>query len=280
MITSLLLTVLCATAQAPKYEPVLNGEAEVICGIRSHPEQVLGLYAKRSTLAAYLGPGSRGSSDPWVRVGETRTKVSETNFEGRSCLVLESKATREILGNNPMEGQDQIRVKRRIIRSRKVWVAEDGSIVKASYEQFEPDQFSVEMTYGNGSITVIKRKGEKTETGQVEISVDANQFENEFLTMAWSGKLYKNTKNFAMLDPFFGGIRTVEAKYDSTFQALVGSDPAKGVRVLLKDSRGTTAAWVTDKGELLQLDLPNGERMLVEPKVGEVGMQKIRTGRG
>jgi len=279
IVASILFTVL--SAQTPKYEPILNGEAEIVCGIRVHPEQTLGLYVKRSSIPAYMPPGTiRGSSDPWIRVGETRTKVSEAKLEGRNCLLLESKATREIIGNNPMEGQDTIRVKRRIIRSRRVWVAEDGAIVKADYQQMEPEPFSVEMTFGNNSITVVKHKGEKTETGQVDLAVDANQFENEFLTMAWNGKVLKTSKAFTTLDPFYGGMRSVEAKYDSTFQAQVGAGRAKGVRVLLKDSRGTIAAWVTDQGELLQLDMPNGERMMVEPESGDPGMQKIRAGGG
>lgn len=280
MLGTLVFTVLSLTAQAPvpRNEPVLGGQAEIVCGIRAHPEQVLGLYVRRSSIAAYIQNNTvrQSANDPFIRVGETRTKVVETRLEGRNCLMLESRATREILGNNPMEGQTDIRVKRRITRLRRVWVGEDGTIVKTYFEQMEPEAFSVDISFGNGSINVIKKKGEKTESGQIDTPTDPIQFENEFLTLAWNGKVQKETKTYTTFDPFGGGIRNVEAKFDMTFQAIVGTDRAKGVRYLLKDSAGTIGVWVTDQGELLQIDMPTGERLMVEPQVGETGIQKVR----
>jgi|GEM_PF-6339005 len=270
-----------ARIQVSKNEPILGGQAEIVCGIRPHPEQVLGLYIRRSSIAAYFPNGSRQSAnDPYIRVGETRTKVTETRLEGRSCLLLETKATREILGNNPMEGQNDIRVKRRLIRTRRIWVSDDGAILKTTFEQLEPDAFSVDILVSNGSVAVFKKKGEKTESGQVDMTVDPLLFENEFLTMAWNGKVQKQTKNFATFDAFGGGIRTYEAKFDQSFQAIAGTDHVKGVHVFLKDANGTTGIWVTDDGQLLQIDAPTGERLMVESQVGEVGMQKVRTGGG
>ncbi len=278
MIATLLVL---TTLQTIKLEPVLGGIGEAIFGIRPHAEQKQGLYMRRSMINARLDQAVRqAASDPWIRVGETRTSVKEVVLEGTNCLVLESHATREILSHNPMQGERHPRVVRKIVRSRKIWVADDGAIVKTVFEQTQPETFTVEMLYGDGFIVVHKTKDGKKESAQIEINIDQRQFENEFLPMAWQKKVFKEKKSFITLDPFGGTVRTLEAKVYGPYQGLEGGAPVSGYRVDVTENKGTSIAWVTDDGRLLQYDLANGDRLIVEPPVGEPGITKVKLGRG
>ena len=260
-------------------EPVFGGAAEIVGGLRPHPEQVLGLYMRRSKITAYFPKGARQSAhDPWIRVGETRTTVSEARLDGVSCLCLESKASRDILGNNPSEGQNDVRVKRRIVRVRKVWIGDEGSVLKTRYEQLEPDGFVVDMLFQNGTLAVTKIQDEKTQRGEVEISVQPEKFENEFLAMYSHGKIKREMKEYATLDSFSGGLSLWSAKVIRTFEGLIGEDRYKGVQVELSQGTYLDTAWVSETGELLQLDLGTGERLMVEPKTGEAGLFRVKTG--
>lgn len=270
-----------ATIQTVKLEPVLGGIGEAIVGIRVHPEQKLGLYMRRSMINARFDQSIRqAANDPWIRVGDTRTSVREVALDGNNCLLLESTGTREILSHNPMEGERHPRVVRKISRTRKVWVAEDGTIVKTHFEQTLPEAFTVEMLYGEGFIIVHKTTNGKRESAQVELNIDLTQFENEFLPMAWNKKVFKEKKSFVMLDPFGGTIRQMEAKVYGPFQALEGTDPVNGYRVDVTEGKATSNVWVTNDGRLLQYDMASGDRLIVEPKVGEPGMTKVKVGRG
>ncbi|MCC7230287.1 MAG: hypothetical protein IT203_07815 [Fimbriimonadaceae bacterium] len=278
-----MLSVLIAATllQTTKLEPVLGGIGEVVAGIRPHPAQILGLYMRRSRINALIDPRIRqAANDPWIRVGETTTSVKEAKVDGMSCLMLESVATREILTNNPMEGQMRIGVERRITRTRRLWVAEDGSIVKNWFEQSSPDRFTVEMLFGNGFLVVNKTVDGKVTTRQIDLDIDPILFENEFLTVAWAGKVLKKTKPFATLDPFVGGTRLMQAEVYGPFAALEGTDPVNGFRVEIHEGKQTSTAWVTNDGRLLQYDLASGDRLIVEPKVGDPGISKVQVGRG
>ncbi len=277
MIATLLVL---ATLQTTKLEPVLGGIGEAIVGIRPHPEQKLGLYMRRSMINARLDQRIRqAANDPWIRVGETRTSVVETQLQGISCLLLESTATREILSHNPMEGELHPRVVRKLSRNRKVWVSDEGTILKTLYEQTLPEAFTVEMVFGEGYLSVHKTVDGKRESARIEITIDPLQFENEFLTMVWNKRVFKESKSFAMLDPFGGTIRTMEAKVYASFEGLEGTDRISGYRVDLKEGKGTSTVWVGDDGRLLQYDMANGDRLIVEPKVGEPGVTKVKLGR-
>lgn len=268
-----------ATLQTTKFEPVFGGIAEAIVGIRPHPEQRLILYMRRSQINAYFVQKVRQSAnDPWIRVGETRTAVKEVQLEGFPCLLLESHATRDVLANNPMEGEIHPQVVRKIARTRRVWVAEDGSILKTEFAQSQPESFSIDILYGDGVIDVHKIKDGKKESAQVEVSVDPTQFESEFLSMAWGKQIFKQTKRFASLDPFSGNLRKFEAKMYGPFAAMDGKERVNGYRVDVKEGTGTSIAWVTQDGRLLQLDLANGERLMVEPKEGDNGTSNFKIG--
>jgi hypothetical protein len=277
-------TLIAATLlQTSKMEPVMGGMGEVVSGIRAHPEQKLGLYMRRSQINARLDARVRqAANDPWIRVGETRTSVRDVVLEGTPCLLLESTTTREILSHNPMEGELHPRVVRKIARTRQVWVAEDGAILKTQYSQTLPEPFTVDMLFGNGIVVVHKTKDSKKESAQIDLTIDRNQFENEFQTMAWGKQIFQKSKSFALLDPFGSGIRTFEAKMYGTFEALEGQDRVSGYRVEVREGKdkGPTTVWVTNDGRLLQLDLANGERLIVEPKVGEPGLTKVKLGGG
>jgi hypothetical protein len=279
----IVLAIAATLLQTTKLEPVFGGMGEAVVGIRPHPEQKLGLYMRRSQIAAYLDQRIRqAANDPWIRVGETRTSVKEVTLEGFPCLLLESTATREIITNNPMEGQLTPTVERRISRTRRVWVADDGSIMKTIFSQSIPEAFTIEMMLGEGYVAVFKTKDGKRESGQIDLVVDPIQFENEYLTMAWGGKTLKTAKSFSTLDPFNGGVRTYEASFYGTFEGLEGTDRVSGVRVDFKDRKNpksVAVAWVTNDGRLLQYDLPTGERLIVEPKVGEPGVSKVKIGK-
>jgi len=272
-----------AVTQTIKLEPVLGGIGEAVVGIRPHPEQVLGHYMRRSQINAYMDQRVRqAANDPWIRVGELRTKVTESSISGISCLLLESTASREILSHNPLEGERFPRVVRKIVRTRQVWVADDGSILKTHYTQSQPESFTVDVLFGEGIVYVNKNKDGKQEKGQVELTVDRTQFENEFLSMAWGKQIFKKSKSFAFLDPFVGGIRTFEANFYSTFEGLEGTDRISGFRVEVREGKDKvpSTVWVTRDGRLVQVDLANGERLIVEPKVGEPGITKVKMGGG
>jgi len=234
---------------------------------------------RRSQINALLDQRYRqAANDPWIRVGETRTSVKDVKLESLPCLLLESTATREVLANNPIEGQTLPTVVRKIVRTKKIWVAEDGSIVKTFFEQTQPEAFTVEMIFGQGVIIVHKTKDGKRESGQIELTIDPDQFENEYLSMAWGGKVFKDAKTFATLDPFAGGVRTFAARMYGPFAALEGKDRVNGVRVEVKEGKAVSTAWVTNDGRLLQYDLASGERLIVEPKDGAAGVDKGRGG--
>lgn len=267
--------------QTLKLEPVLGGIGEAVAGIRAHPEQKLGLYMRRSMINAYFAQRVRQSAnDPWIRVGETRTSVKDVNLDGFPCLLLDSWASREILSHNPMEGEIHPRVVRKIVRTRKVWVAEDGSILKTQFGQTSPETFTIDVLFGDGVLYVHKTKDGKKESAQVDVTIDPVQFENEFLTMAWSGKTFKDAKTFATLDPFAGTVKIFEAKLYGSFKGLEGTAPISGVRVDVKQGKESSVVWVGTDGRLFQYDLANGDRLIVEPSVGEPGIQKVKFGGG
>ena len=272
-----------AVTQTIKMEPVLGGIGEAVVGMRPHPVHALGLYMRRSQINAYFDPRVRqAANDPWIRVGETRTSVREVQLTGIPCLLLESVATRDILSQNPMEGERFPRVVRKIARTRRVWIADDGSVLKTEYSQTQPDQFTVEVIFGSGMVYVHKSREGKKESAQIELTLDRAQFDNEFLSMAWGKQIFKQTKSFALIDPFVVGIRTFDAKFYGTFEALEGGDRVSGFRVEVREGKDKipSTVWVTRDGRLLQVDLSNGERLIVEPKIGEPGLSKVRMGGG
>jgi hypothetical protein len=179
-----------------------------------------------------------------------------------------------------LEGERFPRVVRRISRTREVWVSDDGSILKTHYAQSQPDSFTVDVLFGDGMVYVNKIKDGKQERGQIELTIDRAQFENEFLAMAWGKQVFKQSKSFAFLDPFAVGIRTFEAKFYGSFEGLEGTDRISGFRVEVREGKDKlpSTVWVTRDGRLVQVDLANGERMIVEPKVGEPGISKVRMG--
>ena len=65
-------------------------------------------------------------------------------------------------------------------------------------------------------------------------------------------------------------------------EALEGQDRVSGYRVEVREGKDKvpSTVWVTNDGRLLQLDLANGERLIVEPKVGEPGLTKVKMGGG
>ena len=280
----MLLTIIAlATLQTTRFEPVLGGFGEAVVGIRPHAEQTLGLYMRRSQINAYLDQRVRqAANDPWIRVGETRTSVKEVKLDGFPCLMLESVATREVLSHNPMEGERHPRVVRKISRTRRVWVSDDGSILKTVFEQSRPESFTVEMLFGNGVLVVHKTQDGKRQSAQIEITLDPAQFENEFQTMAWGKEVFRKSKDFATLDPFAGNVRALQSRYYGSFEGLEGTTRVSGYRVDVRDPKDKYAStvWVTQDGRLLQVDLANGERLIVEPKIGEPGLTKVKLGGG
>jgi hypothetical protein len=258
------IVALALTAQTTKFEPVLGGLAEAVVGTRPHPEQKISLYMRRSRINALLDQRIRqAANDPWIKVGETRTSVKDVVLEGFPCLMLESTATRDVLANNPMEGVITPRVVRKVERTRRVWVAEDGSILKTTFEQRLPEAFSIEMVFGQGLVYVYKTKDGKKESAQVDLTVDPNQFENEFLAMGWGKQIFKKAKTFATLDPFAGNIRTFSANLLSNFEATENGKRVSGFRTELLEGKERNIVWVTNDGRLLQVDLANGDRLQV-----------------
>lgn len=263
----MLLAALASVAllQVPKAEPLLGAYAEMVVGLRPHPDRTLSLYARRSTITAYFPESYRqAANDPWIRVGETRTKVTETKLEGDDCLLLECVGVREILGNNPLEGQPDVKVKRRIVRTRRIWVADDGSILKSTFEQSEPDVFSIEMRFGNGIVNVFKKIGEKNESGQIDTPMGVTEFENEFLSLVANGKVLKADKTFSTLDPFGDTVRSFQARVAGRFDGSMGGQKQKGIRVEFKEGKATSVAWVNDKNELVQFDSATGEKLSLD----------------
>jgi len=271
--------VVLALLQSTKFEPVLGGIAESIVGMRPHPEQRLGLYMRRSQINAYMDQRVRqAANDPWIRVGETRTAVKEVKLDGFPCLMLESIATRDVLSHNPMEGERHPRVVRKLNRTRRVWVSDDGSILKTQYEQSVPEAFSIDMLYGDGILVVHKTQNGKRDSARIEVTVDPLQFENEFVGIAWGKEIFKTAKPFSTLDPFAGNVKSFQLKMYGRFEALEGKNRVSGFRVEVTEDKSKVpgTAWVTTDGRLLQYDLPNGDRLIVEPENEEPGITKIR----
>jgi hypothetical protein len=275
--------------QNPSYpeEAYLGGQLEIACGLRTHATVVLTQYIHRtsrpiSDLTGYLdlNPRDALAKQP-ISVGHTATKVTNTVLEGKECILLESDARRSrIRQYRDSRSLDVVNITP-IQRLRKVWLTPDGVPIRETsvYANHQGAwQIDAKFLKEEVEVTATSPKGKKTAT--LFPSGGMEMFANEFKPMVAGDKVVLPEKSFARLDPVSGGIVQITAKIGTPWQGSMFLKKFSGHRVDLSFGNRYEVAFVTKDMDLLQVNLPNGESLMMtsDPTEGRSGTIKIGGG--
>lgn len=275
----------------PKYpeEAYLGGQLEAVVGLKTHATIVLGQYIHRTAqpitdLSGYLEMNPRDSmAKTPIKVGFAAYKVTNSTYEGKSCLLFESNATRTRIREFKNSTGFNVVNTTPLQRYRKVWLTPEGVPLQetAGFRNHQGTwEIDAKFLKEEVEVTTAGPKGKRTTTlfpaGGIEL------FTNEFKPMVDGEKVLMAEKKFSRLDPFTGGVVSVTAKVGTKWQGSMFLKKFSGHRVDFTLDNRFEVAFVTNDLHLLQVNIPNGESLMadIDPTEGKVGVSKIKTGGG
>jgi hypothetical protein len=270
-------------------EAYLAGQQEIAAGLKPHATIVFGQYIARtsqpiSDLSGYLDMNPRDSlAKQPVKVGYAAFKVTNSTFEGKSCVLFESDSrrnrAREFRNSNELNVIDTTPVE----RYRKVWLNPDGVPIRetAGYRSYQ-GTWEMDARFGKEEleITLSGPKGKRSmnlvPAGGIEL------FANEFKPMVDGEKILLEEKKFSRLDPITGGITQITAKVAAKFEGSIFLKKFSGHRIDFTIGETKQIAFVSKDMDLLQVNLPHGESLVADndPTEGRSGIGKLKPGGG
>lgn len=277
--------------QAPAYAEAcyLSDHEAVTVGLKLHATTVMGQYIAKTSkpitdLSGYLdlNPKDSMAKQP-VRVGHAAFKVTNSTYEGKPCLLFESDGmrtrVREYRNSNELNVVDTTPIQ----RYRKVWLTAEGVPLRETggFRNYQ-GTFEIDAKFKKDEIeiTTAGPKGRKTATifpaGGVEL------FANEFKPMVDGEKVLMAEKTFSRLDPMTGGIYTVVVKLGVKFEGSIFLKKFSGHRVDFQIGETKEIAFVTKDMDLLQVNLPRGESLVVDidPTERKNDVSRLKSGGG
>lgn len=240
--------------------PWLGGQKEYALGILLQEPTVLGLYVNRKTGTSVGDFVNKTSVD--LRLGWMGWKVVNGTFGGNPCFVLDSDAYTTItLKGKTLQAYDTKKL------ARQTFVDDKGKILREAFQWEDgAGKYSAEAKYGPDSIelTTNSPKGAKTTT--VFPAGGMDQFAAAFKPMVKNNEIVLAEKTFAILDPVSGAAQKVTARVAGHFDwsRSAGQVNKKGFCIEFEWPDHKEKAYITDKGELCKVDLPEGRILLWE----------------
>lgn len=275
----------------PKYpeEAYLGGQLEAVAGLKTHATVILGQYIHRTAkpmtdLSGYLDMNPRDSmAKTPIKVGYTAYKVTNSTYEGKTCLLFESDATRNRIREFKNSIGFNVVNTTPLQRYRKVWLTPEGVPLRetAGFRNHQGTwEVDAKFLKEEVEVTVGTPKGRKTTTlfpaGGIEL------FANEFKPMVDGEKVLMSEKKYSRLDPITGGVVSITAKIGTKWEGSMFLKKFSGHRVDFTMDNRFEVAWVTKDMDLLQVNIPNGESLMadIDPTEGKVGVSRVKGGGG
>lgn len=270
-------------------EAYLSGHLEAVFGLKTHGTVVLGQYIHRtaqpiSDLSGYLEMNPRDAlAKTPVKVGYSAYKVTNSTFEGKSCLLFESDATRNRIREYRNTASFRVVDTTPLQRYRKVWLTPEGVPLRevSGFRNYQGAwEIDAKFLKEEVEITAAGPKGKKTATifpvGGIEL------FANEFKPMADGEKVLLPEKKFSRLDPITGGVVTITAKLGVKFEGTMFLKKFTGHKVEFAFGNKYEVAFVSKDNDLLQVNVPNGESLMADndPTEHKPGLKRIGGGGG
>jgi|GEM_PF-4634535 len=290
-----MLTILATLALAQQTKPptpeeaYIGGHLEAVAGIKLHGIVVFGQYQSRvsrpdTELSGYyeLNPKDTLARTP-VRVGSTGWKVSNSMYDGKPCLLLETDGIRNKVRQYRNDNGIDTNYTTPVQRYRKVWVSTDGiPLHEQSGFRNQSATYELDAIFKKDEIelTTAGPKGKRTTTIYPAGGIDL--FANEFKPMIDGEKILLPEKKFSRLDPVSGGVVQITAKVGPKFEGMVFQKKFTGYRIDFTVGDHSEVAFVSNAMDLLQVNIPHGESLLpdMDPTEGKSDVKKIKAGGG
>lgn len=244
--------------RAGQEDAFVQDQLPVVCGPKMQNLVSIGLY----TLTFVQGTDRIGlPEDREVSkyVGDTQSKVTKDKLAGEDCFVIKSTGLRPKIttAKAGIVSYTQTLV---YSKQRICWVNEKGKLVH-EIDVFTTDKgtFTANASFNKDDIEIIwndpSGKYEKTVLNPAD---GVEPFDREFAPMISGKDVVMQTKDFCRLDPIAKAFRKYKARVLNTFTAKVMGKDFHGHIVELTCENLVQKVYVSDAGDLLQVDLPHG----------------------
>lgn len=256
-----LLALAIAATSGVAQGPWLGGHQEFALGVQLQSPTVLGLYVNRKTGTSFGDTVNKTSVD--LRLGWMGWKVVNGLFAQKPCLVLDTDAfTTQVLKGGSLEAKATIKL------TRQTYVSPEGKIVRElySWNDITGGTYRAEAVFGADSIDLTTHGPRGSRTATIFPKEDMALFDAAFTPMLKGGEVVLREKSFALLNPATGAAQKVIARVSGKFDWTRGPGlvDKKGITIDFVWPDHTEKAYITDKGELCKVDLPNGRILLFE----------------
>jgi hypothetical protein len=191
------------------------------------------------------------------RIGHIDTKVMDSEFNGKPCRVYTSTA---YFSPKPREGP-QPRV-----RKYETWIAPNGDIIKfsASYEAWRT-YVKCDGVFMKDAVDLTVTKGLEQQKLTLYPAGGLEEFRNPFMAIVKEADKDRKEVAFCAYDVSTSGILKYKARVVGKWKAEKSNKKYEGATIeVTGNQEGTMKFYVSNEGELMQVDLPDGVKVYAQ----------------
>lgn len=186
-----------------------------------------------------------------LRVGHIDATVTDEVFDGKPCKHYKSTAFFSAKEGTPGATPT--------IRHCETWVGLDGRVLRAhlQYSAFRKGLFA-DAVFKGDEIQLSVTQNAKSRKATLFASGGPDAFTNPIPNLMKLADKDRPVIEFSLLDPSTAGILKYRARVTGKFKADVQGAKFTGRTLEVEGKEGVMLFYVSDQGELLQIDLPDG----------------------
>ncbi len=223
------------------------------------PNRVYGVYRKVQKTPTYFEE---------IRIGHIDVKVQDEVMNGVPCKKYTSTAF-----FSPKPGGPPVPK----IRHYVTWVAPDGRIVRVfmQYTAFRKN-IAADATFRDDEISIQVTESAKTRSATLFAgSGGPKSFVNPFLELMAEADKHRKKVEFQALECTTGGIVQYKALVVGKWKGDIANKVFEGRVIEVDGPEGKLLLYVSQQGELIQIDLPDGAQVWAQDFDAAPGIKRI-----
>lgn len=254
---ALLISLCPVEVKTPLYMP---GHREWVVGATPWPEVVLSVIHKKEIPADNAAGVYAPSFWDEYPIGIARWSVTESELFSRPChrVQLFAQTQTKLKFSKPTPPLEVVR------QGFTTWfVTPEGRILRQDVLRREPDGiYEAHCTYAEDRIEVqVTIKGKRSIT-TVYPGGRMADLQRQFEPMVSASGPERTEKSFLVYEPFTGGFSAYSIKQNGKFNSVWLGKPVRGHAWEVRSPDYVSRALITDRGELVKVELPNDNMMI------------------
>jgi hypothetical protein len=254
------LLTLVALAAIVQPQVVLGGHKQIVFGLKPEPPVVLSYY-----IWVEEKPNEWGSSTNVYaqRLGFSACRVKEDVFNSQKVFYFETD------GRTKFDKQKEFDAG--VGAYERAWIdPENGHILRQYFMVNMPKtgERIVEAIYGTKTVELSIKEEGKERTSTLYVEGGCQPFFDRFKPMVADGKVVMKRKDYLVLDPITLGFVKGSAEVGSRFETTIMNIKMRGNLYSVFVNGARQRAYVTDKGDLVKVDLTEDTYLQVDAVPG------------